>query len=1230
MRHTDHLPEPRPNRVWERKRLNTIAATVKRMREAVVSWRGFFLIAGILISALTGFSEETIGPKIPLLSKAPVLDGKLDDACWRLAAKLAFSQQITGKPASEKTEAWLARDDKYLYLGFLCHESQIKNIVRKVYEFDAGIQVDDSVEVFLDPGTDSETYYHFLISASGAVADQKVTKGEKTRGWDSGLSAVVNMGKAAWTLEVAIPLYVLEPRGGSGKPWRINLCRNLRSRDQVEYISWAPGIRFFHDPEKFVAVSGMEEFEVAPVFAPVLKEAAIGQYAMEDGKYYYTVSVVVANQAGKAGEAEIVVSDIPKDGRKQTVKKTISLAGVDSVRETIGVYVPLPGDREAEVQLISRDTGRVAATRMAQGAEALTIMTVYPGRNYYTTEKVAQIHAELSENIDPGQLKGFSLAVRVTGQDGKVLAKKEARDLMEYPVTVSLPISSYQPETYQTEVTLCDDKGRIISQQTTKLVKRVPGPGTEVKVDHYHQALLLNGDPYYPVGFFGGGGTERNLKKMAEGGFNTFIRWTSNLDPEKEIEVLDRAHKYGIKIIERSYSFVPGRYLRDPDDERWKVLIESLPATVKTLGSHPATLAYYSVDEPGGAKWGHWCREIYRACREGDPYHPMYTSFSRRVSYPDWHKFNDIAGSHCYWKPIIETPNHITINAVATLEVISRQQVPAFINPNSMWYSKASRSPTAQEQRAVTYLTLVHGSRGTLWFVWRDNDHPQVWEGLTKLASEINTMAPTLLARTPRQKVTYEPDISPDTTGFPIVQASLRNRPEEGQLLLAVNSSKYPVKVAFEISSLKKGSKVKRLFGNRKSYQVRNGKFSDTIEGYGSRAYALDRVADIPSIQPIKVAVKVSGEAAAKAEERLTEERGGENLFPNPGFETDEVWEFLRRGANGDWEKAEKIGKLPTYEFTTENPHSGKRCCKFVRPHQWGIPGLTARIRLKPSTIYKGGFSYRTDITVEKPAYWGGPTVSIYDSGAKKPYRNIAYHRGYGVYGPTEWKQRQFTVSTGPGISDEVTVYIYATTDKNTVGTFWIDDLYLVERGPATKVEVKNILRNSSFEQATLPLFPDYWTCSALTSREFGKVGQDFTQAYHGKCSFRIWAPEKNLWGNDLIYKTPPMGWQSVEWKKPYVFSVYAKGERDGQKMSLYVADWYRSGEFNKEFALTTHWKRYVLPVEIPVGKTINNWARVDINMRYRDEGTIWVDGAQFEKGTGATPYAPSVLDETP
>jgi len=1183
------------------------------------------LLVGILATWI-GWGARAGQMAVPRLAEGPVLDGALEEEFWTQAARLEGFTQINGEPPSEETDALLARTERYLYLGVVAHDQHGADLSLGDYLYDEGVSKDDSVELFVSPGTGGERYYQFMINAAGRVADQRVEGDIRTRSWDSGLVAVTDRREQGWSAEVAIPLAAIPPVGGNGRPWRINVCRNLRSHGRTEYITWAPGVRGFHSPDKFVPVAGFEGFEAQPVFAPVLKRAYAEDYGFQGGGFDYGVQVLVANEGDVRGEMTVTVEDRPLDAEGAKARETLNLGPRESRMLSFRVPVATPGDRAAQVGLIvQRDEPRYVL-RVARTDE-LRILNAYTGRNYYTTEDGALVYAELVETIPAEARDEYVMTARVVDQQGTGVHVARAESMRMGATAVAVPVGGLGLGEYEARVSVMDGAGRLLATETVPLRKLAPGPTHEIKIDHYNIALLVDGEPYFPVGFFGGGG-EQDIRKLAEGGFNAYIQWSVNLTPGKERHNLDLADEHGIMIIERTYSFAPtGGYLRSVTDERWEPFFEEwFPEVLGAFRDHPGLLGWFSIDEPATPEQRAQCQRVFRMVRERDPYHPVYTSFSRQVAFPDWHEYNDMAGAHIYWQPTRpgQTVNTQAEKARDVVQTVRPERAPPFMNPNSQNFSKSGRMPTPEEQRCVAYLTWIHGSRGTLYFRWQPYLHPVMWETLCAVAHESQVLKPALLTREPRQTVAYNTDTSPDSSGLPIVQVSLREHPQGGQVLLSANSSPHPVSVRYQISTLGSSTKVQRMFGDREQYSVQDGAFEEALEGLAARAYRITNPAT-DAQQPYAVRVLVDGEAVHVAEQGAAAIQAA-NLVPNGGFEDEGGWKAVHSTESEAWRTAEELDELPIWEIVSDavegvtervqQAHSGLRCLKFVRPHEFGRPRVVSDVfAVQPNTTYEVGFHYRTALSVEEPDHWGGPQLLVYDYGARDTLASIQTH---GEAEPIEWTKRTGQFTTGEQGADRVVVFVNATRDP---GVGWVDDIYVREKGAADRKEWTNLLFNSSFERAALPRWPDSWRGGALGNLPFSSAGQDFDHAWHGEASFRI--PCRTSWDRHIYYRRPPRGWQPVDWNKSYTLSVYAKADRPGIELTMLVGCYYQTGEFEKTVELTQDWKRYVLPVEIPTGESFNVWSHVRIHLvpEAREEGTIWVDAVQFERGTEASEY---------
>jgi hypothetical protein len=64
---------------------------------------------------------------------------------------------------------------------------------------------------------------------------------------------------------------------------------------------------------------------------------------------------------------------------------------------------------------------------------------------------------------------------------------------------------------------------------------------------------------------------------------------------------------------------------------------------------------------------------------------------------------------------------------------------------------KNAKNPTLEEERCLTYLAIVHGAKGILYYTYRGGkyeikDFPEHWNDVKKIASELNILSPVLTA----------------------------------------------------------------------------------------------------------------------------------------------------------------------------------------------------------------------------------------------------------------------------------------------------------------------------------------------------------------------------------------------------------------------------------------------------------------------------------------------------
>ncbi len=216
------------------------------------------LIACLLIS-LPGASDKPLATAARLKTP-PVIDGKLDDACWGNLVELSnfTAYQSQGQPAQIHTAVKVGFDDQYLYLGFRCRETVLDPVLNQLQLFkeEAGsddsldIYQDENVEIFIDAENNSE-YRYLILNPAGRIFDASGGYANPEN-WNSNAIVKTSRDTEYWYIEAAIPLNSLTSKKivPAETVWRVNFCRN-RSIGDKEISSWSPAPGGFHQPSSF-------------------------------------------------------------------------------------------------------------------------------------------------------------------------------------------------------------------------------------------------------------------------------------------------------------------------------------------------------------------------------------------------------------------------------------------------------------------------------------------------------------------------------------------------------------------------------------------------------------------------------------------------------------------------------------------------------------------------------------------------------------------------------------------------------------------------------------------------------------------------------------------------------------------------------------------------------------------------------------------------------------------
>lgn len=192
--------------------------------------------------------------RLPAGTRAPVIDGGLEDAAWRAATPASDLRQrepFEGASATERTEVRVLFDEHTLFIGIHAFDREPGKIVARILERDQvmrgsmdgdGPQFagDDAVAIMLDGFHDHRNGVVFATNANGAEFDALLT--DEGREFNVDWRGIWKVASArttdGWSAEFAIPFRSLRYRP-TGEEWGLNVYRMIRRKnEEVLWRGW--------------------------------------------------------------------------------------------------------------------------------------------------------------------------------------------------------------------------------------------------------------------------------------------------------------------------------------------------------------------------------------------------------------------------------------------------------------------------------------------------------------------------------------------------------------------------------------------------------------------------------------------------------------------------------------------------------------------------------------------------------------------------------------------------------------------------------------------------------------------------------------------------------------------------------------------------------------------------------------------------------------------------------
>ena len=416
----------------------------------------WWLLAGVLMlpGALPPQAAAVESYALAVTAQAPVIDGNLDEACWKTATVLDRFVLLGGAeaPPDERvvTRALLTADSANLYLGVFCEEPLANRLSMSHTQRDSDVWQDDDIEFMLLPCAQGvDRYVQLCINPAGALMDGYLPgrAAKMDKGYDSEAEVKTRVGAKDWTLELRLPLANLPVQSCRG-PWYVHVARGRRTKPQY-LTSLRTPVSGFHETNVFAELTGIEKLNIP---------FGVKDFALGDLMYGANAcTFVVEGDKEKLSAAEIEI-----DGQKRMIFDAPALAiqtGTLSLPFTI-----VPGDQGKTLSVRLLDGARLIQRRSTTLGNLPVDLLGKPTKSvlYFSPNEVTELELPinvLGSSKDPLKLawtasdgQGRSVGVGETTPAGKV-----ARIRLYWQV--------WRPGAYTIDATLCQN-GKELARRT--------------------------------------------------------------------------------------------------------------------------------------------------------------------------------------------------------------------------------------------------------------------------------------------------------------------------------------------------------------------------------------------------------------------------------------------------------------------------------------------------------------------------------------------------------------------------------------------------------------------------------------------------------------------------------------------------------------------------------------------------------------------------------------------
>ena len=423
--------------------------------------------------------------------------------------------------------------------------------------------------------------------------------------------------------------------------------------------------------------------------------------------------------------------------------------------------------------------------------------------------------ASLAINLPDDKTSGTTLTVSLMRQRWSTpLETKTFEAPYRQPLRVSFDLTQREKGNYFMKAEL-RRKGDLLTSAVSRMFPYNPSPKVGFDKNGF---LLVDGKPFFPIGIYtlqnrDGGNHDPIMAEAKRAGFNTTVFYAYT--PETIAPLLEAAARNGILAF--VYPTIPFSIEGGKNRSDQAVIRD-----VEIRRDSAALLGWYIVDEPEGIGKAneHEVRERYQIIKETDQDHPCSLVIMSPQAAAKYRSCTDVMWIDPY--PIPHAPVTYVSDCVSGAVKAVEKDKPVWCIPQAfdwnVWKTgkvNQVHRPTPEEERCMTYLALVHGAKGIIYWAhtasrYYIRDYPDHWEAVKKLAGEMNLLTPALLTPSVEGRLTVTPHDAPVDTMVKVHGGST--------YVFVVNHSNESREVVFRLKGLTDGKRITVMFEGRDLY----------------------------------------------------------------------------------------------------------------------------------------------------------------------------------------------------------------------------------------------------------------------------------------------------------------------------------------------------------------------------------------------------------------------------